>query len=87
MIKKAIKCVKCDSENIVKNGKSSNGKQKYKCLDCKAYRTLNSTRKTESEQDKILEAYRERSSLRGIYRVYKVTPDTILRWLKKKPLK
>ena len=29
-----IKCPKCGSERIVRNGKKSNGKQLYKCRDC-----------------------------------------------------
>lgn len=30
----AIKCPKCGSELIVRNGKKANGKQLYKCRDC-----------------------------------------------------
>jgi transposase-like protein len=29
-----IKCPKCRSEHIVRNGKKANGKQLYKCRDC-----------------------------------------------------
>ncbi len=29
-----IKCPKCGSTNIVRNGKKPNGKQLYKCRDC-----------------------------------------------------
>jgi transposase-like protein len=29
-----IKCIRCGSENIVRNGKKPNGKQLYKCRDC-----------------------------------------------------
>ncbi|MDR2204487.1 MAG: IS256 family transposase, partial [Nitrososphaerota archaeon] len=34
MVNKAIKCIHCGSENIVKNGKHSNGKQRLKCKKC-----------------------------------------------------
>ena len=29
-----IKCPKCGSEKVVRNGKKPNGKQLYKCRDC-----------------------------------------------------
>ena len=29
-----IKCPKCGSDRIIRNGKKSNGKQLYKCRDC-----------------------------------------------------
>ena len=34
MVTEVIICYHCDSENIVKNGKAPNGKQKYLCHDC-----------------------------------------------------
>ena len=34
MVTRIITCYHCDSENIVKNGKAPNGKQKYLCHEC-----------------------------------------------------
>ena len=34
MLTQIITCYHCDSENIVKNGKAPNAKQKYLCHDC-----------------------------------------------------
>jgi predicted Zn finger-like uncharacterized protein len=34
MVSKAIKCIHCESENIVKNGKHQNNKQRLKCKKC-----------------------------------------------------
>jgi len=34
MVTRTIACYHCDSENIVKNGKAPNGKQKHLCHDC-----------------------------------------------------
>ena len=39
-------CTNCKSENIVKNGKTKTGQQKYHCKDCKCYRTLIKNDKT-----------------------------------------
>ena len=29
-----LKCYHCQSENLVRNGKTNNGKQRYVCKDC-----------------------------------------------------
>jgi len=64
---KVYKCTNCNSENIVKNGHSENGKQKYHCKDCKSWRVLNpAPRYSEEEKEKIIKAYYERPSMRGI---------------------
>ena len=34
MFEVSMKCIKCNSERVQKDG-NSNGKQRYKCLDCK----------------------------------------------------
>ena len=67
------------------NGYTSAGKQKYHCKDCGCYRTLGTTQYYDEERkEEILRAYKERSSLRGIHRIYGVSIPSILRWLKKK---
>ncbi len=84
MIIKNLCCPKCKSDNLSKNGKSSNGKQKFYCKTCKSYGVLNSSRRSNEEKEEILNAYKERSSLRGLQRIYKVSPNSIIRWIKKK---
>jgi transposase-like protein len=76
-------CRKCGSKEIVKNGHRANGKQKYKCHSCGSYGTLevepkySTTRKAE-----ILQAYQERSSMRGISRTFGVARQTLAQWLR-----
>jgi transposase-like protein len=78
-------CTSCGSSHIVKNGVTSKGKQKYLCKSCGAYRTLGTKQfYTDERKDEILRSYKERSSLRGVHRVYGVAITTVLRWLKKK---
>ena len=86
MIIKHRNCTKCQSNKLVKNGKTKSGKQKFKCLECKSYGTLDSSWKTQEEKEEILKVYKERSSLRGIQRIYGVAPKTILSWIKKKSI-
>ena len=77
-------CTNCGSENIVKNGKRPNGQQKYHCKACAAYRTINPIVKyPEEKKEEILRAYQERSSMRGIRRIYGVSLPTFSNWLKK----
>lgn len=84
MIKKEI-CTNCNSNNIVMNGLTSGGKQKYHCIDCRCYRTLHTTQfYTPERKEEIMSSYNERSSLRGTHRIYGVAVSTILNWLKKK---
>jgi len=80
------KCKSCASENITKNGKAPNGKQKYHCKDCGRYGILNpSVKYTEEEKERILRAYEERSSLRGLERTFGVSRQTVAKWIKKSP--
>lgn len=84
MVKKEA-CTSCNSNNIVMNGFTSAGKQKYHCRDCSCYRTLKTTQfYTAERKEEILRSYNERSSLRGTRRIYGVAVSTILRWLEKK---
>ena len=77
-------CKKCGSVNIVKNGKRPNGKQKFHCLDCHAWGSLNpSVKQSEDRKEEIRRAYEERFSLRGIQRTCGVHRNTVSVWLKK----
>jgi len=79
-------CTKCGSTNIVKNGTTQKGKQKFHCKDCGAYATIEpSERYSEGQQELILRVYQERASLRGIERVFGVARQTVAAWIKKSP--
>ena len=79
------RCTKCQSENIVKNGKTKTGKQKYHCKACHAYGTLSPfVPYTPERKAEILRAYHERASLRGIERTFGVARQTVAKWLKEK---
>lgn len=78
-------CTKCQSENIVRNGKTKAGKQKYHCKACNAYGTLGpSVPYTPERKAEILRAYHERASLRGIERTFGVARQTVAKWLQEK---
>jgi transposase-like protein len=86
MIRQIIthQCPHCHSENIIRNGHNPKGKQQYRCKRCGRSGVLDpETRYTEKQREQILEAYRERPSLRGIERIFGVARETVAVWLKK----
>ncbi len=80
------RCHSCKSDDIVKNGHSVTGKQQYICKACGRSGVVNPTQKySEEEKARILNAYFERASMRGIQRIFGVSRPTLAQWLKKKP--
>ncbi len=81
-------CHGCQSMNIRRNGWDHRGKkprQKYHCLDCNTYGTLNPDgHYDEATKERALAIYQERASIRGTARVMGVHRNTICRWIKKK---
>ncbi len=76
-------CPQCGSRNLVKNGTTAQGKQKYHCRSCGAYGTLDpSVRYPPERKAEILRAYHERSSLRGLERTFGVARQTVAKWLR-----
>ena len=86
MIDVTLTCYHCHSTNLVRNGLTRNGKQRYKCYDCQ--RTSRDLPQlpgySADERETILRTYEERSSLRGLERVFGVSRKTVSVWLKKK---
>ena len=84
MIEETIirQCPNCKSEDIVRNGTDYKGSQKYHCHNCGGYGTLDAkARYSEAEKELVLRTYQERSSMRGIRRIFGVVPKTLLRWI------
>lgn len=79
-------CTKCNSTNIVKNGTDYKGDQKFHCLDCDTYGTLEPQSRSYPEfvKEFVLRAYRERASMRGIERIFRIARQTLARWLKQR---
>lgn len=85
MLTLTLKCSHCQSENISRDGRTPKGKQRYQCKDCGRVRGDNPEPRaySEAEQEQLLKAYEERSSLRGLERVFGVSRQTVSAWLKK----
>ncbi len=78
-----VQCPHCHSEEVIKNGKSAEGKQRYRCQnsDC-PYRTfiLNQTYPGRSRQVKqqIVEMTLNGSGVRDIASVFHVSPTSVI---------
>src|SRR6266700_6175255 len=76
-------CRVCKSTNLVKNGTNRCGTPQYHCKDCSTYRVLKPRLVySEAEKQTILRASQERSSLRGVQRIFGVTRQTIAHRIK-----
>lgn len=86
MILQKHSCHKCQSENIVLNGKNKSGSQTYKCNDCGCCRVLFSVKKTKNiDLEAVARTYGERNSTRSIGRIFGISHVTVWNYLKKKP--
>jgi transposase-like protein len=86
MVTRTVLCPYYGSDEMIRNGHAPNGKQKYLCHTCKRQSRENPTPNVYSEEKKeeILRTYEERSSLRGLGRIFGVSRPTVIKWLKKK---
>ena len=84
----AVKCPYCQSTNVVKNGKSKQGKQRYRCQNTECLRSSfildYSNRGYQPEvKQKIGEMVTNGSGIRDTARVLKISASTVMSELKK----
>ena len=80
----AMRCPKCGSPELRKNGRTSTGQQKYHCKACHRYGTLDTYEAERERQRHLVEQlHTERVSQRGIARITGLSRTTIIKWLKK----
>lgn len=77
MLVKILQCPLCQSTNIVKNGHTRHQNQRVKCHHCGKTRVL-TPKKKPIDGPAMERSLRERLSLRGIARVFKVSLETVL---------
>jgi transposase-like protein len=82
----AIACPHCQrAQNVVRFGKTEAGTQRAQCKDCNKTFALNpkSRAVTAAKEAAIERHLSERTSIRGICRALKVSPNTVYATLKK----
>ena len=85
MVSETILCIHCGSDRLRLDGKAPNGKQKYFCNACQRSSRQNPKARGYSQdfQAQVLAAYHERASLRGVCRIFGISRQTLITWLKK----
>lgn len=85
MVNISLVCCHCGSQKIVRDGKAPNGKQRLRCRQCgrRSRQSPGSAAHSEEFKAQVLRAYQERTSLRGLQRVFGVSRQTVTKWLKK----
>ena len=80
-----VKCKKCKSENIVKNGKVR-GKQRYLCKDCRYNFVEGDARTNEKIKAKkamcVLQYGQGKASFNMLAKIYDTWPSLVYRWVK-----
>ncbi len=86
MVTRTVTCFHCQSTNLVRNGKTPDGRQRFRCHDCQRRSTAEPRPNgyPAEQRELILRASQERTSLRGLTRTFGVSRTTVLSWLKKK---
>ena len=81
----SLKCPKCQSGLIKKNGTIHNGKQKYECLSFHTQFVENPENKMVSDETKerVRRALLERVSLEGLCRIFDVSMPWLLQFMEK----
>src|SRR5260370_41274856 len=85
MVTMTVQCPHCGSDALVRNGRAPNGKQKYLCRACQRPSREHPPPHAypQESREEILRAYEERSSLRGLERIFGVSRHTVIGWIKK----
>lgn len=76
-------CPACQSSQIVKNGRSRHGHQRYRCMSCRTtFGDLDRRRIDESTKQSALRHYAEGVGLRATERLVGPSHNTVMRWVR-----
>jgi transposase-like protein len=89
MAVEAVRCPHCQSEAVVKYGTATNGKARYRCQQAGPcgrtfIRAYAYPGRTPAVKGQIIEMTLNGSGIRDIARVLQVSPNTVIRELKKR---
>lgn len=85
MVTLIVSCPDCQSQRVIRFGKTTGGHARYRCKDCGVTFSDAPERGHSQEfKERVLAAYQERASMRGIARTFGIGRTTLTRWLKEK---
>jgi predicted ATPase/DNA-binding SARP family transcriptional activator/transposase-like protein len=79
-----MRCPHCNCANLVRFGRTTNGKQRFRCVECRRVVNEGHEKQTmaEDRKEEILRAYKRDSlSLRETARLYHVSRNTLTGWI------
>ena len=81
-----MNCPECDSQNIIKNGSTHNGKPKFMCKDCGRQFVENPTKKIISQEtwDLVDKLLLEKIPIAGISRVTGISEPWLQKYINNK---
>lgn len=81
-----MNCPECDSQNIIKNGSTHNGKPKFMCKDCGRQFVENPTKKIISQEtwDLVDKLLLEKIPIAGISRVTGISEPWLQKYINSK---
>jgi transposase-like protein len=85
MVTRLVTCPDCQGEQVIRFGHTKGGHDRYRCKECR--RTFSDAPERGHPPEfkaLVLAAYQERASMRGIARVFKISRNTLVKWLKEK---
>lgn len=78
-----MKCPHCQQANVVKNGLSRPGRQRWLCRDCRRpFGEQDRRRHPETTKQPVLKLYLEGVGFRGIERLLGVSHVAVMHWVK-----
>jgi len=85
MVLQVVPCPHCQSENVVRFGKTTGGHRRYRCKDCaRTFSEAPERGHSQEFKEHVLAVYQERASMRGIARTFHISRNTLSDWLKEK---
>jgi transposase-like protein len=82
MVTYALSCPACQSVDVIRHGRTSQH-QRYRCKEC-GLTFSDGPKRPDDFKEMVLAAYQERSSMRGIARTFKISRNTLTKWLEEK---
>ena len=79
MISIEVRCPDCDNAHVIRHGYTPQGVQRFRCRSCEGTFIRQADRRCYSQEfkERVLCAYQERASMRGIQRVFGVSRNTL----------
>jgi len=85
MVALIVTCPDCHSEDVIRFGKTASGFARFRCKACgRTFSDAPERGHDEPFKARVLAAYEERMSMRGVARTFRISRNTLVKWLQEK---